>query len=141
MIRSAAIYFAVVFGAGFAFGVIREILLSPIVGGRTAELIEFPLMLVVILATAGWITRRERRLANVTQWLTVGTLAASVVLIADLAVGLFVRGMTLRAVTLERDSVTGVIYYLMVMTFAISPFLFASFRGRKHSHHSDRSEL
>jgi hypothetical protein len=45
---------ASVFGAGFVLGTIRTLWLVPRVGTRIAELLESPIMLVVITSTAPW---------------------------------------------------------------------------------------
>lgn len=42
MIRSAAVYFGIVFGVGFLLGVVRVPLLVPRFGERAAELAEMP---------------------------------------------------------------------------------------------------
>ena len=46
MIR-AAVYFGLVFGVGFLFGIVRVLGLEPSIGQRWAELAEAPFMLVV----------------------------------------------------------------------------------------------
>ena len=47
ILKAATVYFALVFGAGFVLGPIRILLVVPRLGGRIAELIEFPVMLLV----------------------------------------------------------------------------------------------
>ena len=58
ILKAGAVYFALVFGAGFALGTIRTLWVVPTVGTRTAELMETPIMLVVVVLAAGWIVRR-----------------------------------------------------------------------------------
>ena len=58
VLKASALYFVLVFGAGFVLGPIRILWLVPRVGERTAELIEAPIMLVVIVLAARWIARR-----------------------------------------------------------------------------------
>ena len=57
-LTSSAVYFAIVFGAGFVFGTVRVMWLVPTVGVRVAELTELPLMLTVVFFAARWINRR-----------------------------------------------------------------------------------
>ncbi len=45
-------YFVAVFGVGFILGTIRVLWVAPLVGDRTAELIEAPLMLAAIYFSA-----------------------------------------------------------------------------------------
>lgn len=119
VLRAAATYFALVFGAGFCFGVLRVTLLLPRLGERWAELIEAPLMLAVIVLAARWLVRR-RPLAP-RSWLVAGSLAAGLVLGADLVVGVGLRGMSVAEVFLDRDPVAGSVYYALIAMFAVLP--------------------
>ena len=47
ILKSGALYFALVFGAGFVFGTIRVLLVVPRIGTRTTELIEMPVMILL----------------------------------------------------------------------------------------------
>ena len=58
VLKSAATYFALVFGAGFVFGAVRVTWLVPRLGERAAELAEMPLMFVVIVFAARFVVRR-----------------------------------------------------------------------------------
>ena len=58
MLKAAASYFALVFGAGFVLGPIRVPFLVPRVGARTAKLLQTPLMLVEVIFAARFIVRR-----------------------------------------------------------------------------------
>ena len=58
--RAAAVYFALVFGAGFLLGPIRVLFLEPRVGLRAAELTELPLMIVAITFAASDIVFHPR---------------------------------------------------------------------------------
>ena len=49
MLKAAASYFALVFGAGFVLGSTRVPFLVPRVGARTAKLLQTPLMLVEVI--------------------------------------------------------------------------------------------
>jgi hypothetical protein len=53
-------YFALVFGVGFILGPIRILLIVPRLGERVAELLEAPVMLLVIIFAALWVVRRFR---------------------------------------------------------------------------------
>jgi len=58
ILKAGVIYFALVFGAGFVLGPIRILWVVPRLGTRMAELMETPIMFVVILVAARWIIRR-----------------------------------------------------------------------------------
>jgi hypothetical protein len=49
VVKAGALYFALVFGAGFLLGTIRTLWVVPRVGTRTAELMEMPIMLIVTI--------------------------------------------------------------------------------------------
>lgn len=55
--NAGAIYFGLCFGAGLVLGTIRVLWLLPAVGTRTAELLEMPVMLTVIILSARWVVR------------------------------------------------------------------------------------
>jgi len=62
ILKAAATYFALVFGAGFVLGFIRVGWAAPRLGMRTAELMEMPVMLVLWLrgqTIAEYMARRD----------------------------------------------------------------------------------
>jgi hypothetical protein len=58
VLNAGALYCALPFGAGFVLGGIRVLWVVPRVGERTAELMETPIMLVVLMLAARWVARR-----------------------------------------------------------------------------------
>jgi hypothetical protein len=131
MLTAAANYFALVFGVGFALGTIRVLWLVPLVGVRAAELIEAPLMLAATVLAARWVVRRYCAGCGSLALLGVGLLAVGLVLVADLAVGVGLRGMTLREVFTQRDAVSGKVYYALLGIFALMPWLLRARGGRR----------
>lgn len=125
VLQAAALYFLLVFCAGFALGTVRVLLLVPLLGERTAELLEMPLMLGVIVAAARWTVRQrlaDHRLASA---LSVGFIAMGLVLSADLVVGMCLRGMSAVEVFFDRDLVSGAAYYASLLLFAVMPAILA----------------
>ncbi len=57
---AAAAYFALVFLFGFAFGIVRTLLITPRIGALAAVAIEVPLLLAVSIFAAGALMRRFR---------------------------------------------------------------------------------
>jgi hypothetical protein len=84
-----------------------------------------PLMLFAIVAAARWLVRHTLPDNRTTHTLSIGLLALSLVLTADLAVGMFLRGMSAREVFFRRDPVSGTAYYLSLVLFALMPTLLA----------------
>jgi hypothetical protein len=129
ILKPAAVYFSLVFGVGFVLGPLRVLLLEPRVGPRTAELVEAPLMLTAILVIGSWVARRLCRGRSATARLGVGLTAAGLVLAADFAVGVGLRGMSVVEVVTGRDPVTGSIYYGLVALTAVAPWWFGRHLG------------
>ncbi|MBX3305681.1 MAG: hypothetical protein KF751_06455 [Nitrospira sp.] len=120
ILRVAALYFLLVFEAGFILGTGRVLILVPLIGERIAELVEMPLMLAVIVATARWMVRHKLD-GRQSSALSVGFIAMGFVLLADLAVGIWLRGMSATEVFLNRDPVSGATYYAALLLFAVMP--------------------
>ena len=121
-LRFAAEYFGCVFGLGFVLGVIRTLWLLPNLGERWAELTEFPFMMTGIALAARWLLRRHPTL-NGRELLQAGALATAWVLLADIGVGIGLRGMILAEVFLDRDPIAGAAYYLGLLFFALAPWV------------------
>jgi hypothetical protein len=121
------IYFGMVFAAGFIFGVVRTLYVAPAIGDQAAELAEAPFMLVVIAFSAWFISRRNVGARSTMG--VVGALAAMLVLISDLLVGVGLRHMTVAQVFYGRELVSGVVYYGLVAVFAVLPYVLWRYRG------------
>jgi hypothetical protein len=117
-------YFGLVFGAGFRLGPLRVLFVEPRVGARWAELLEAPVMFVVIMVVARWAVRCWTEIRLPATWCLVGLMAASLVLAADVAVGVGLRGLTVSEVFINRDPVTGPVYYGLVASMAAAPCWF-----------------
>lgn len=124
LFKPAAVYFAIVFGVGFLLGPIRVLWLEPRVGVRVAELLESPLMLFAIVVTGHWVWRRLCAGYRPGSLLAVGLIAGALVLTADLAVGVGLRGMTIAQVFTDRDPVSGTVYYGLVGLLSLMPWFF-----------------
>ena len=124
-LKAGALYFALVFGAGFVLGPIRILWLVPRFGTRTAELMETPLMLAVVIVAARWVVRRVAAPSTSSKRLGVGILALGLLLVAEFTLVLWLRGMTFREYLASRDPISGAVYIVMLGLFAIMPLLVA----------------
>lgn len=115
------VYFALVFGAGFLLGAIRILWLVPRVGERLAELIETPIMLIVIIVAARFITRRFPAVRQI-HFLYSGLIALGLLLISESFLVSLVRGMSVSEYVVSRDPLTGSIYLIMLLVFASMPW-------------------
>lgn len=120
-LKAGALYFALVFGAGFLLGTIRVLWLVPNVGTRAAELMETPIMLLVIVFSARWVARRLAVPRAVRTRLGVGLFALGLLLVAEFAVVLQLRGMTIDRYFASRDPVAEAVYIAMLGVFALMP--------------------
>lgn len=122
-LKAGMIYFALVFGAGFVLGPIRIFWLVPRVGQRTAELIEEPIMFVMIVLASRWVVRRFRLSQRAATRLRVGLIALALLIVAELGVTLGLQGVTLGQYIASRDPVAGIVYLVMLGVFAIMPLV------------------
>lgn len=120
-IKAGALYFALVFAAGFVLGIPRVLWLVPRLGTRAAELIESPVMLVVIFFAAGWVVRRFALPPTVAARLGPGVIALGLLLAAEFTVVLKVQRLTLAQYVAGRDPVAGTVYVVMLLAFAVMP--------------------
>jgi hypothetical protein len=121
-VKAAALYFLVVFGAGFVLGPIRILLLVPRVGVRTAELIEMPLMVMATIMAARWVVlcfggRSVRRAP-----LRMGFLSLSLLTAAEIGLG-SMGGVPASDYITGRDPVSGTAYFAALALFAAMPAL------------------
>ena len=121
-------YFGLVFATGFLLGTLRVFFLVPCLGERRAELTEMPLMIAATLLVARWLVTNRTRSWNPGTHLAAGLTAMFLVLAADIGVGIGLRAMTLTQVFLDRDPVSGSVYYLALLVFGLAPWWFGGHR-------------
>ena len=126
-LKASLTYFALVFGTGFLFGIIRVPFLVPRLGVRTAELIEMPFMFVAILLAARYVVRRFVLPAGAR--LATGVIALALLLTAELALVIVLQRESLAAYIASRDPVSGSVYLLMLGVFALMPRLLSNHRS------------
>lgn len=119
ILKAATLYFALVFAAGFVLGPIRILFIVPRFGVRIAELMEAPIMLVVIVEAARWLVRKFRPAGTA---LPVGFIALALLIAFEFTLVLWLRGLTLTEYFRQRDPVASLVYYSMLLVFAVMPF-------------------
>jgi len=125
ILKAGTIYFALTFGAGFVLGTVRVLWVVPIFGTRAAELMETPIMFVAMLFAARWTVRRFGVPPVLSRRLGVGLVALSLMLAGEFGFVLRLRGLTVSEYFASRDPVSGTVYYIMLVVFAILPVLIA----------------
>ncbi|MDE3155325.1 MAG: hypothetical protein KGN76_09485 [Acidobacteriota bacterium] len=136
LVKAAGLDFIAVFAAGFVLGTIRVLWVIPHLGERTAELVEVPIMLVVIVASARGTDRRFLGTARAGERLLVGVAALVLLLAAEIALAMILRGASVWQALFDRDPVSGTAYYVALAIFAILPW----WLGRRANPASGRSE-
>jgi hypothetical protein len=129
VIKAGLLYFALVFGVGFALGPIRILWLVPAVGVMWAELIEVPIMLAVILFAARWVVKRLAVPGIASARAGVGCFALALLLAVEFTFVLGLRGMSLSDYIANRDPVSGTVYVLLLAVFAAAPVWSGKVRG------------
>lgn len=127
-LKGALLYFAVVFGAGFLLGTVRVLIVVPSLGTRAAELIELPIMLMVTIVSAKCLVHRLSIKSGLHR-LTMGSVALVLLLLAEFTFVLWVRGLTIKTYFATQDPVSGTVYLITLVLFALMPLLF-----RRQSH-------
>jgi hypothetical protein len=129
---AGALYFSLVFGAGFVLGTIRVLAIVPFIGTRTAELIEVPIMVLISFLAARWIIRRLAMPPVLYARLVMGLSALALLIAAELGFVLWLRGMSLAEYFATRDPLTGTVYYFTLLVFGAMPLIlmYSSERSR-----------
>ena len=123
VLRAGASYFALVFGAGFLLGSIRIPFLVPRLGERYAELLEAPVMLVVIFFASRHIVRRFALPAGPS--IGVGLLALGLLLAAEAVLAVGFSGRSIPEYIASRDPVSGSVFLASVFLYTALRWLHA----------------
>ncbi|MCB9384424.1 MAG: hypothetical protein H6509_07395 [Bryobacterales bacterium] len=124
-IKAAGLYFAIVFGCGFALGVVRQLVVVPRLGVMWAELLEAPFMMIAILATARWTVGHFALSGRFGASAAAGLGALALLLAAEAAMVVSLRGQTLQEYVAGRDPVSGSVYLLLLALFGVMPAMLA----------------
>ena len=127
-IKAGITYFAIVLGAGFLMGSVRVPFLVPRLGERMAELIEMPVMFVVILLAARFITKRFALPPRASVRLAAGFLALGLSVLAEFLLAAVLQDRSVGEYIASRDPVSGSVYLAMLLLFALMPLVLAQGR-------------
>ncbi len=122
-LKAATFYFGLVFGVGFALGLIRVPLVVPYLGVRLSELLEMPLMFVAIVWAARFASNRFKVPPTIGARVSVGVLALCLLLVAELSVARFFAGQSPSSYVTGRDPLSGSVYALLLVVFALMPWM------------------
>jgi hypothetical protein len=120
-LKAGLLYFAAVFSAGVLLGTARVLWVVPAVGTRTAELLELPVMLAIVIAAAVWIVRRFSLPPTLAARLGMGLPAVGLLLAAEFLLVLPARGMTAAQYLASLDTVAAAASYAALVAMAAMP--------------------
>jgi hypothetical protein len=123
ILKASLAYFAIVFTVGFLCGPIRVLMLEPMFGATAAVVLEAPILLMAMLYAARFVPRRLRLTPTARGHLGMGCGALVLVLLADLAVGLLVRDLSVAEIFAHFGTPAGRIYAALLLAFALLPWL------------------
>jgi type IV secretory pathway TrbD component len=121
IVKAGALYFALVFGAGFVLGPIRILWVVPRFGTRLAELIEMPIMLAIVIIAARWVVLRFAVPSTLSSRFGMGCIALLLLLVAEFGLVLWLRGLSIKEYFAGMDPVSGTAFLVMQGVFAIMP--------------------
>ena len=122
-VKASVMYFAMVMGTGFVLGAIRLPLLVPRLGERVAELLEMPVMLLVVIVAARYVVRRFSIPPQPRARLLIGVSALILVVFAELGLAAAIQDLSVGQYIASRDRVSGSVYLFVLLLFALMPYI------------------
>ena len=119
----ALLYFAVVFAVAFLLGAVRVAWLEPQIGRAAAELCDAPFLLVTMAFASRWVPRVLQLRHDLVSLGLMGLGALAILQGVDLAVGVYLRGITPAEQLANFATVPGLIYAALLIAFAAMPVL------------------
>ena len=88
-------YFGCVFGVGFALGVVRTVLVAPLLGDTVAVALELPIILALAWFICRWLTRRFEVPARLSPRALMGVIAFALLMAGEVTISLLLAGRSL----------------------------------------------
>jgi len=112
-----------VFTLGWVLGSVRELWTVPRFGRVTALLFEAVIMLIAMIASSRWVMRRFDVPRTLGSTIPMGLVAFAILVPAEIAGVLWVRGLSLHEYLASFVTAPGVISAVMFLLFAAMPSL------------------
>ena len=132
-LKAGVIYFLLVFTVGWALGPIRELWAVPHFGRMAAMLSEAVIMLVAMTVAARWVIRRFEVPQTLSDTLSIGLIAIGLLLPAEIAGVVWVRGLLLREYLASFVTPPRVISLLTFLVFGAMPTLVTLLTWLRHT--------
>jgi hypothetical protein len=127
VVRPAFAYFGAVFAVAFVIGAFRVLVVAPRIGALAAVALEVPVILAVSWLVAGWVLRRWS--LNPVQRVGMGALAFGLLMVAELALAVFLFGQTAGEFVGGWGTLPGALGLAGQIGFAIVPALRSQGKG------------
>jgi hypothetical protein len=121
--KAGVIYFLLVFALGWVLGPIRELWAVPRFGRMPSVLLEAVIMFGAMFVSARWVMRRFNVHQTLATTIAIGLVALGILLPAEIAGVLWVRGLSLQEYLASLTHAPGLISLLMFSLFAAMPTL------------------
>ena len=119
------VYFAIVYAAGFACGILRELLIVPRLGSLAGILIETPLMLAATVLAARWIVARGPAAYSLADLIWIGAVGFACLMLSEAVFSGLMRGWTITQWFGHFATTDGVISLVMFVLFGLMPLIVA----------------
>ncbi len=123
IMKAGLVYFALVFACGWVLGPIREVVLVPWLGRTAGVAIEAPLMVAAMIVAARWTLRRLAIPGRPAPRIAAGLIALGLLLAAELAGTLGLRGLSVEDYLAGLGTVAGGFTIALFLLFAAMPAL------------------
>lgn len=123
IVKSALVYFTIVFTMAFAMGIVRVLVLIPRIGALPAVLIELPLLLTVSWLVCRRVTTRWAVPARTGPRLKMGLLAFSILMITEAVMSVWLFGRPFDAFLADLFTLTGILGLTGQMLFGLIPWI------------------
>jgi hypothetical protein len=123
IIAAALLYFAIVFTVGLTFGPVRVLWLEPKIGEVLAAICETPFLVVAMILASQWIPSVVGVRRDLVSLGLMGLGALAIQQAADLAVGVYLRGITPAEQIAHFATGPGLIYAGLLVAFTAMPIL------------------
>lgn len=122
-LKAGVIYFLLVFAVGWVLGPIRELWAVPHLGRVAAMLSEAVIMLLAMIVAARWVIRWFDVPRTLLATISMGPVALALLVPAEIAGVVWVRGLSLQGYFASFLTAPGVISLVMFLLFAAMPTL------------------
>lgn len=103
-------------------GTLRVLLLAPAVGEHSAELMEMPVMVLVCFLAARFVIKKGRVRIAAKQALLIGVLALVYLLVVELSLVLWLRGISIADYLGSKKSMAGMAYLVSLLLYTLLPY-------------------